>query len=232
MNVLVKWVSAHPVPSAWIVLLLGLALCIAVSFFQGRELSLFPPRIGGKPLRLKKGNGTQGGENGVFDTIRARKSVRSYLDKPVEDEKLRRALEAARLAPSASNRQEWRFVLVTDKELLKQVGHASCIGTFIKNAPCIVAACAETDGHVMQCGQPSYPIDVAIALDHLSLAAPSLGLGTCWIGMFDEAKVKGILCVPEKARVVALMTLGYPADATPVEKKRLAFEKIVKYNRW
>jgi len=84
----------------------------------------------------------------------------------------------------------------------------------------------------MRCGQPSYPIDVAIALDHISLAAVEQGLGTCWIGDFDEAKVKQLLDIPVEVRVVELMCLGYPGDSRPVEKKRLPYEKVVKYEHW
>lgn len=85
-------------------------------------------------------------------------------------------------------------------------------------APVLIVACAETDGHLMRCGQLSYPIDVAIALDHISLAAVDLGLGSCWIGMFDEKKVKEILHIPDAIRVVELMPLGYPSDPSTVAK--------------
>jgi nitroreductase len=84
----------------------------------------------------------------------------------------------------------------------------------------------------MKCGQLSYPIDVAISLDHISLSAVALGLGTCWIGMFDEAKVRKIIHIPEEIRLVSLMVLGYPTAPTATEKKRLPMNQIVKYNRW
>jgi nitroreductase len=103
---------------------------------------------------------------------------------------------------------------------------------FVGQAPVVVAACADTDGHVMKCGQPSYPIDVAIALDHMTLAAVELGLGTCWIGLFDEKKVKELLGIPERIRVVELLTLGYPVDSSVIEKWRLPMDQIVKHERW
>ena len=116
-----------------------------------------------------------------------------FLDKPVEDEKLLAVLEARRLAPSAGNRQEWRFIVVRDHKVRVRLGEAANGQSFVGEAPVVIVACAESDGHVMSCGQPSYPIDVAIALDHISLAAVELGLGTCWIGAFNEKKVRDIL---------------------------------------
>ena len=168
----------------------------------------------------------------VMDAIRTRKSVRAYLDRPVEDEKLRAVLDAGRLAPSASNRQEWRFVIVREPEMRKRLAAVAGGQSFVGETPVLIVACAETDNHIMKCGQLSYPIDVAIALDHIALAAVELGLGTCWIGLFDEKKVKELLGIPEPVRVVELMPLGYPANPAAIEKRRLPLEKIVKYERW
>lgn len=222
--------SANPVAT---VIFIGAALVIVtylIAFLQGREVSFWPPRIGGKPIRIAP-NGKP--SMGVMEAIRTRKSVRGFTDKPVEDEKLHAILEAGRLAPSASNRQGWRFVIVREPEMIKKLaGTASSVVAFIGKAPIVIVACADTDGHVMRCGQLSYPIDVAIALDHMTLAAVELGIGTCWIGMFDENKVKNVLGITEKIRVVALMPLGYPADPSAVEKKRLSIDQIVKYEHW
>ncbi len=168
----------------------------------------------------------------VMDAIRTRKSVRAYLDKPVEDDKLSAVLEAGRLAPSASNRQEWRFVVVRDAGTRKKLAAAAGGQAFVGEAPVVIAACALTDGHVMKCGQLSYPIDLAIALDHITLAAVEQGLGTCWIGLFDEHEVKEILEIPEQIRVVELMPLGYPADPSVKLKKRFPLREVVKYERW
>jgi len=168
----------------------------------------------------------------VSDAIRTRKSVRSYLPRQVEDEKLTAVLEAARLAPSAGNRQEWRFVIVRDAETRRRIAEAANNQTFIGEAPAVIVACAETDGRIMMCGQACYPIDVAIALDHIALAAVEHGLGTCWIGAFNEEKVKQILSIPEKIRVVELMPIGYATDPSPVEKKRLSLDAIVKHEHW
>jgi len=168
----------------------------------------------------------------VMDAIKTRKSVRSYLDKPVEDEKLQTILEGGRLAPSASNRQEWRYVIVRDRETREKIAEAANRQSFVGEAPVIIVACAETDGHIMSCGQPCYPIDVAISLDHMTLVAAELGLGTCWIGAFNEKKVKEILGIPEHIRAVALMPLGYPSNPSPIKKNRLPLDMIVKYDRW
>jgi nitroreductase len=168
----------------------------------------------------------------VFEAIKKRRSVRTYLDKPVEEEKLNTVLEAGRLAPSASNRQEWRFVIVRDGEVRRKLGEAANGQSFVGKAPVVIVACAVSDEHVMSCGQLCYPIDVAIALDHISLAAVEQGLGTCWIGAFNEGKVKELLGIPKEVRVVGLMPLGYPATKAVKEKNRLPFNKIVKYGRW
>ena len=168
----------------------------------------------------------------ILDAIKSRKSVRNFLDKPVGKGELAAVLNAARLAPSASNRQEWRFVVVSDEKTRKQLAKAANEQAFVGEAPVVIVACAETDSHVMSCGQPCYPIDVAIALDHLTLAALNAGLGTCWIGAFDENKVKEILGIPNKIRVVALMPIGYPSDPSVIKKKRLPYDEIIKHEHW
>ncbi len=168
----------------------------------------------------------------VYEAIRARKSVRAYLDKDVPEEVLLRLLEAARLAPSAKNLQEWRFVVVRDPRTREKLARAARNQAFVAQAPVVLACCAETDGHVMTCGQACYPIDVAIAVDHITLCAVAEGLGTCWIGAFFEDQVKEILGIPPRIRVVELLTLGYPQDPSPVPKRRLPLEKIVRWERW
>ena len=168
----------------------------------------------------------------VMEAVRTRKSVRDYLDKPVEDEKLQSVLEAARLAPSASNRQEWRFVVVRDPATRRNVVKMAGAQSFVGDAAVLIVACAETNEHVMKCGQQCYPIDVAIALDHLTLAAVELGLGTCWIGSFEEHQVKQALHIPDEIRVVALLPLGYPADPVAIDKKGLALHDIVHCEQW
>jgi nitroreductase len=168
----------------------------------------------------------------VYEAIKTRKSVRSFLDKPVEEEKLGRILEAARIAPSAHNRQEWRFVVVTDKEKREQLISASQNQRFVGEAPVVIACCAETDQHVMPCGHKSFPVDVAIAIDHITLAAVAEGLGTCWIGAFSPGEVRTILGIPDHIEVVELLPLGYPKNTEPEKKRRLSLSEIVHYERW
>jgi len=167
-----------------------------------------------------------------MEIIKRRCSVRSYQEKPVEEEKLKGILEAARLAPSANNRQEWRFIVVQDKKKRESLMKAAKNQVFVGEAPVIIACCAETDNHLMTCGQLCYPIDVAIAIEHMVLKATEEGLGTCWIGAFYEEQVKDILDIPENIRVVELLTLGYPAKPCPEHKNRLPIEKIVMYEKW
>ncbi len=168
----------------------------------------------------------------IFEVIRKRRSIRSYLDKPVEEEKLLFLLDMVRQAPSASNRQEWRFVVVKDPLLKRELKKASKDQTFVEEAPVVIVCCAETDNHIMTCGQLAYPIDVAIAIDHLSLMAVALGLGTCWVGAFYEEEVKRILNIPPQIRVVELLTLGYPKELPLYHKERLPLERIAFWERW
>lgn len=166
----------------------------------------------------------------VLSAILGRYSCRAYQDKTVEQDKLDRVFEAARLAPSARNMQDWRFVAVRDSELRRQMQVAANNQPFIAQAPVVIAACCEND-YVMRCGQRCGPIDVAIAMEHIALQAAAEGLGTCWIGSFYPDQVRKILCIPENVAVIELMTLGYPADqARP--KARVGLRQIVSYDKW
>ena len=169
----------------------------------------------------------------VMEAIRTRRSVRGYEDRPVEDEKLAAVLEAGRLAPSAKNLQEWRFVVVRDAETRKKLMVAAKDQSFVGEAPVVIACCAETDNHVMSCGQLCYPIDVAISIDHMTLKATEEGLGTCWIGAFYEDQAKAVLGIPDEIRVVELLALGYPKyGETGRPKSRLAMNEIVHWEKW
>lgn len=167
----------------------------------------------------------------IIRQIKERYSVRSYKPRLVEKEKLDAVLEAARLAPSARNVQGWRLVVAQDAETRKKLMVAANNQAFVGEAPVVIACCAVNTDHVMRCGQYAYPIDAAIAIDHMTLQAVEEGLGTCWIGSFYEDQVKAILGIPENVRVVALLTLGYPADK-PGARKRLPLGKVVSYDRW
>jgi len=167
----------------------------------------------------------------VRDAIKMRYSVRSYQNRPVDDKTLKAVLDAARLAPSASNLQEWRFVVVRDPEARKSMMKAAHNQPFVGQAPVVIAACAIITDKIMPGGLPTFPIDIAIAVDHMTLAAVEMGLGTCWIGAFDEAAVKKLLGVPDTARVVVLMTLGYPGRPA-AGKSRKSLDQIVAYEKY
>jgi len=168
----------------------------------------------------------------IYEAIRTRKSIRSFLDRDIEEDKLQRILEAARLEQSAKNKQEWRFVVVRDRYKREQLAQAAHNQVFVGEAPVVIACCAESDKHIMRCGLECYPIDVAIAIDHLTLAAVAEGLGTCWIGSFESERVKQILGIPKEIIVVELLPLGYPQDPGIREKSRLRLAETVHYEKW
>jgi len=161
----------------------------------------------------------------VLDAIRTRRSVRSYATRPIAAKVMQRMREALRLAPSACNIQPWHFVLVTDAGLRRKVARAANGQLWMADAPVIVVGCGlpqQAYKRMGGCGN-SVDVDLAIALDHLTLAAVAEGLGTCWIGAFDEGKVKALLGVPEQCKVVAMTPLGYPSSAElnhPIEPGR------------
>lgn len=167
----------------------------------------------------------------VLDAIKSRRSIRAYEARDVEEEKLKNVLEAGRLSPSASNRQERRFVILKDAATRKALSEAAKNQTFVAQAPVVIAACSVETDYIMMCGQYAYSIDTAIAVDHMTLAAVEQGLGTCWIGAFDEKKVRKILKIPDNIRVVALLPLGYPA-AIPHPTPRKSIDEIVMRERW
>jgi nitroreductase len=171
------------------------------------------------------------GENmNVSEAIRKRYSCRHYQDRSLEQDTLNIILEAARQAPSAKNLQDWRFVVVTEKESRKAIAAAANNQTFLENAGAILVACTVSD-HVMRCGQAVGPIDVAIALEHISLQATELGLATCWIGSFYPDKIRAVVGIPDNVTVIELMALGYPADA-PKEHRREPMNRIVSFEKW
>ena len=162
----------------------------------------------------------------VFEAIKTRRSVRSYQDKPVEPEKLQQILEAARLAPSASNSQDWKFIVVQDPQTRQALAKACHNQAFIAQAPVVIAACSTNPTRLMASGQSAAAVDLAIAVDHITLAATELGLGSCWIGAFDAPAVAKLLAVPADAVVVHVLPLGYPAESPPARGRKSASEII------
>lgn len=166
-----------------------------------------------------------------LELARSRYACRSYRPNPVEEDKLMRVLEAVRLAPSGSNRQPWKFIIVRDGEMKRRLVPACAGQRFIATAPLVVAGVGLMPDRIMSCGIPGDPIDVAIAMEHLSLAATAEGLATCWIGAFSQDEVREVLAVPDTAWVIELMTLGYPADAVR-PKIRKPLSEIIAHDHW
>ena len=165
------------------------------------------------------------------ELVRARYSVRAYKPDPVEEDKLQGVLEAARLAPTAANRQSFCIIVIRtvgrEEELARIYGRPWFI-----QAPLVIAAVGlPADNWVRSDGKNYNDVDVAIAMDHLILAAADLGLGTCWVAAFDPDAAREILGLPEGVEPVAFTPLGYAADA-PREKKRKPLDALVKYERW
>ncbi|MGA9189023.1 MAG: nitroreductase family protein [Methanosarcina sp.] len=161
---------------------------------------------------------------GVFDTIKDRRSIRTYKGERIPKDKLEKLLEAARLAPSAGNRQNWKFIVVENEQIKNQLVTASNNQAFVGTASHVIAGIGDST-------QKWHQVDLAIALEHIVLEAVELGLGTCWIGAFNEDEVKKILKIPQDKKVVALLTVGVPAES-PAAKPRKALEEIVAYNEY
>jgi nitroreductase len=167
----------------------------------------------------------------VFTAISQRSSVRAYKTTDVEEDKLNKVLEAARLSPSASNRQEWKFIVVKNKEAKKELARAAFGQSFIGQAPVVIVACGTESKSIMGCGQPTHTVDVSIACAYMILQAYELGLGTCWIGAFKQDEAKKILNIPEHVRVVAMTPLGYPNEH-PSSKSRKRLDQIVCFEKY
>ena len=179
----------------------------------------------------------------LLDLIKQRKSVRRFLDRPVEREKIMMCLEAARVAPSACNSQPWKFIVVDDPELKKRLCEKAfrgiySINTFCKTALVIVAIISERGKFLARIGgmfrgTKYYLIDIGIAGEHFVLQAEELGLGTCWIGWFKESAVKKVLDIPKEKKIDVLIALGYH-DKKKVKAghDREPLEKIASFNSY
>jgi nitroreductase len=168
-----------------------------------------------------------------YETVQRRLSVRSYKPDPVPEDVLNRVLEAGRLAPSAKNFQPWKFIVVKDPAIRAALVPACRGQTSVGEAPVVICGCA-VEEQVWK-GMGGYwsaeAVDLAIALEHMVLAAAAEGLGTCWIGAFGEAEVREVLSIPEGVKPIALTPLGYPArESKPRPRKPLS--EIVCYDRY
>lgn len=159
----------------------------------------------------------------VSEAIAARRSIRKYDPRPIEPEKLRQVLEAGRLAPSGSNRQEWKFIVVTDPQLRRQLATACHNQQMVAEAPADLVICATAVSEMM-CSQRSDGVNCSIALSFMMLQATELGLGTCWLGAFSNEQVQQALGITDS--VVAVSPIGYPAES-PDPRPRKAFDEVV-----
>jgi nitroreductase len=166
------------------------------------------------------------------ELIRKRYSVRAYKLDPVEDEVLNQVLEAARLAPTADNRQPFRLIVIPTAGREAELRRIYNRDWFVQ-APLVICACGiPAQGWTRRRDGKNYTeVDVAIAMDHLILAATDAGLGTCWIAAFNPAAAREVLGLPDDVEPIVFTPLGYPADR-PGPKKRKALSELVRYERW
>lgn len=182
----------------------------------------------------------------IFETIRTRRSVRRFMDKPVEEDKLQAILEAVRQAPSWANLQCWRFIVVKDPAVKEKISEISYVESFfapkgykanpskkgLAEAPVIIVACADPSQSGTIWGQSYYMTDMGIAAQNLMLAARALGLGTVFVGVFDEEKIHSMLAIPPNIRVVGLFPVGYPLEEKASGPARKPLNEIAFYEKW
>ena len=179
----------------------------------------------------------------IPDAIKLRNSVRRYKPIPVPKDAILAVLEAARLAPSWENEQAVRYVVVEDAKLLKEVTDIESVtnvNSWMKNAPCVVVGVADPNKSGMREGIPYYLVDFGASMENMMIAAASIGLGTCWIELFNEERIKKILNIPRDLRVISLTPLGYP-DYSPLSaqesysrkiKRRIEMKEFAFLNAW
>jgi len=179
----------------------------------------------------------------LLDLLKHRKSVREFLDRPVERDKIITCLEAARLAPSECNSQPWRFIIVDDRQLKDRLCDAAFGGiysmnSFCKTAPVMVVVISEKSKFIARIGEmfrgtKYYLIDIGITCEHFVLQAEDLGLGTCWIGWFNERGVKSTLGIPQRKKIDMLIALGYyDREKLGPEHDREPMDKIASFNSY
>ena len=174
-----------------------------------------------------------------IDLVKARKSVRRYKDQPVARELIDQCLEAARLAPSSCNSQPWSFLVVDDPEIRDQLVKKAMSGlyssnSFVKSAPVIIVVTTELKSYMVKVGKlirkVEYSLlDIGIACDHLTLQAQEFGLGSCWLGWFNERAVRKVLDLPKSTKIDIMISLGYPVSDRIRPKKRKSLDEIRSY---
>jgi nitroreductase len=166
-----------------------------------------------------------------IEIARKRYSVRAYKPQPVEDEKLQQVLEAARLAPTAANRQPFQLIVIHTKGREEELSQIYDAPWFVQ-APIVICACGiSSQSWTRRNGKDYCDVDVTIAMDHLILAAADLGLGTCWVGAFNPDITRQVLGLPDDVEPIVFTPLGYPADR-PGHKSRKSLDDLVRYEHW
>ena len=182
----------------------------------------------------------------IFETIKKRRSIRKFTDSPVEDEKLQTILESIRHAPSWANLQCWRFIVIKDSSTKEKISELSFVESYfaplgykanpakkgLTEAPVIIIICANPSQSGVLWDQHYYMTDVGIAVQNLMLTARALGLGTVFVGVFDEAKIKNLLNIPPTIRIVGLIPIGYPKEEKKEGPPRKPLNEIVFYEKW
>jgi len=171
----------------------------------------------------------------LFEAIIKRRSIRAYTKEEVSEEEVKRLIDAARWAPSAGNIQPWEFIVVRNAETKRKLSAAALDETFIEEAPVVIVACANQKRSAWGYGQRGATLyclqDTAAATQNLLLAAHALGLGTCWIGAFQEEEARQVLNLPMGVRPVAIIPVGHPAEK-PMAPSRRPISEIVHYENF
>jgi nitroreductase len=182
----------------------------------------------------------------LHEIILSRHSVRDFSEQQIEPEKLEIILQSGRMAPSAQNKQCWRYIVLQDKDNIKNfarhIGFLGTVNFFIAKAPLIIVACADPRRSAKINGQDYYLVDTAISFQQMMLSALSLGIGSCWLAAFNENSVRSFLNVPSNIRVVGISPFGYPKDKKSLYSKalktfagsntRLDKNKIISWEKW
>lgn len=167
----------------------------------------------------------------IYEIIEKRRSIRAFRDDPIPDDMLERVLNAGRMAPSVQNAQDYKFIVVKDAEIRKEISQACSEQKFIAESPIIIVGVSTNPDYLMESTVPSYAMDVSIAIDHMTLAAVEEGLGTCWVGSFSQEEIKAVLDIPSECKVVVILPLGVPYD-DPGVKSRKNLKDLVRYEKY
>ena len=167
----------------------------------------------------------------VFKTIGNRGTIRRYLDKPISQKDMIKIIESARLSQSAANRQPWQFIIVTDVSMKKNLSKASRNQESVSTAAAVIVCLANPTEAAKVGPFEGFLVDGSISIENMALTSWELGIGSCWIGAYDEKAVKELLIIPETIRVISLLTLGYPNEKPKVKNRKILAD-ILHYERY